>query len=67
MDSELIGYLFNGSTVVGRCCIATSTLHWVTRVPMFHGNVYPYRQTCHTCGATLVEGQTPAWPELFSK
>ena len=28
-------------------------------------NILPYRQTCGVCGRVMVEGQTPASPELF--
>ena len=49
--------------VVGRCCEASvpvgARLYWI--------NVFPYKQTCHACGRTIVEPQSPAWPELHSQ
>jgi hypothetical protein len=37
------------------------------RTPLFKENIGDYRQSCHGCGRTLVEGKTPMWPELFDK
>jgi hypothetical protein len=32
---------------------------------LFLANIMPYRQTCHSCGKVLSEGQSPRWSELF--
>lgn len=34
---------------------------------LYHVNVYPYRQTCHVCGTTIVESAGAGWCELFEK
>lgn len=38
-----------------------------TPVKLYDVNVYPYKQTCHGCGKTLVEARSHHWPELFVK
>lgn len=41
----------------GRCSVAAS---------IYGVNIYPYRQSCCACGRVLVEGQSPAWCELYA-
>lgn len=47
--------------VVGPCCKNKREV----QAPIYAVNILPYRQSCICCGRTLVEGQSPAWPELF--
>ena|SRR6266446_3485163 len=68
--TEHIGYLLTEShTVIGLCCQPQAPLYdkGIRCSPLFRVNIGQYRQTCHRCGATLVEPATPAWPELFRK
>lgn len=37
------------------------------KTKLYKVNVGPYKQTCHCCGKVLVEPQTPAWCELYTK
>jgi hypothetical protein len=65
LDERPIGFLTPkgcGHAVVGLCC-SDQCEH--KGPPVYAVNVLPYRQTCSRCGETLVEGRTPAWPELF--
>ena len=34
-------------------------------IPIFHENIFPYKQTCCFCGKVLVAGRTDTWPCLF--
>lgn len=60
--NEPIGILVNGDTVT---CFECETLG-EHKVPLYHVNVYPYRQTCAKCGKVLVQPRTSSWPELFT-
>ena len=65
---QLIGYLLHGHRVLCLCCHEQTPLDPGDHaVPIFRINIYPYAQSCHVCGTVLVEGQTSAWPELFSR
>lgn len=65
-EDPIIGWLvpFGQSFhVIGACCIDSSVLASAAQVSLH--NVLPYRQSCMGCGATLVKGQSSAWPVLF--
>jgi hypothetical protein len=51
-----------GSRVACPSCRAATMLHGV---PIYRSNIEPYRQSCHLCSRVVVEGRSPAWPELF--
>lgn len=35
-------------------------------IRVYRDNIGDYKQSCAKCGKILVEGKTPAWPELFA-
>ena len=64
MTDPIVGYLIpSGAQGYVLHCPSCAT-GWES-TPVYRVNVYPYRGTCAKCKATLVEPQTPAWPELF--
>lgn len=71
--SDVVGYLVAFPSFTGVCCQAcldgsdVADANDPKPVAIHRVNVGPYKQTCHGCGATLVEPRTPIWPELFVK
>ena len=61
--STPVGFLVDGDMIV---CQSHTTIGY-SRVPIYHDNIYPYKQSCGICGKLLVAGQTEAWPELFNR
>lgn len=59
---ERVGYLLPKNRVV---CLDCKPRTCFEPCPIFHINIYPYKQSCATCKKTLVVGQTDSWPELF--
>ena len=57
--SSQVGYLRHNRVYCEDCAPSKE-------IPIFHINIYPYKQKCVKCGKLLVEGQTEAWPELYS-
>lgn len=70
VPNDHVGYLLAlDAGAFGVCCHAchaAANLHPVSQpIKLLRVNVEPYKQACHGCGETIVQGRTPAWPELF--
>lgn len=59
--TEMVGMLVEGDKVY---CFDCEPLN-ASKVPIYHVNIFPYKQTCFKCGKLLVEPRTATWPELF--
>ena len=59
--SNHIGYLVNAKKVLCHDCMPEGG----EGAKLYDVNILPYRQTCHKCSKSIVEGQTSAWCELF--
>lgn len=63
-DHEHIGWKIGHKVVCIPCGAYKMGPHTGSR--LYHGNVYPYRQTCHECGNVMVVGANDdMWPQLF--
>lgn len=66
---EHVGYMIpNASDSSGYHIVCEDCLpdeEKTIRTPVFHVNIYPYKQECAVCGKLLVKGKTSAWPTLF--
>jgi hypothetical protein len=72
-DSTPVGYLrqdpkslYHG-TFVCMNCANDNGVCTPEDIKFYRVNIGSYKQTCHLCDKTIVEGQTPAWCELFPK
>lgn len=64
-----IGWMFHtGKGFAVRChgCAGKNDPHCPSPIPVYHANIFPYRQSCFDCGTQLVIPQTDAWCELFT-
>lgn len=70
-NDEPIAYLLMNDANNKMCCINCYNMNLNLKQQEFskfyHSNIFPYKQTCHFCNETIVEGQTSYWPELFAK
>lgn len=68
--SNHIGHVFNnagGRVVWCECCYRNFNGNTHPSSKLYKENVFPYKQTCHSCGNILVFGKTEAWVELYPK
>jgi hypothetical protein len=70
ITEQPVGYMICTCSTLRVVCSECATSLWCSErkpksIPIFHENIFPYKQSCLFCKKVLVEGQSSAWPELY--